>query len=237
MRRKRNLVISGSSKGIGLEISRILNNEEFNIITMGFKTSGNVDFYADLSNFIEAEQIMREIHSTHGEISILVCNAGTGKKPENIIDDTDLKEFFFRTNFLTAKNLIEASIPYMQRPRSTVIGISSIAALMRIEGAPQGYAESKLALNQYFKEKSRTLAELGIRLNLISPGNVYFDGSRWEQISGNSPELVRDLLEKQVPLKSFISPNEIAQAIDFLSSESARNITGANLVIDGGQSA
>jgi 3-oxoacyl-[acyl-carrier protein] reductase len=107
---------------------------------------------------------------------------------------------------------------------------------MTIEGAPEGYAESKIALNEYFKESSRKLAHLGIRFNIISPGNVYFAGSRWEKIKTDSPEFVRDLLDIQVPLRSFISPQEITEAIVYLSSESAKNITGANLVIDGGQS-
>ena len=76
----------------------------------------------------------------------------------------------------------------------------------------------------------------GIRFNVISPGNIFFEGSRWEEILIENPVYVQELLENEVPLMRFIGPEEIADAIVYLSSESGKNITGANLVIDGGQS-
>ena len=236
MKDKRNILISGSSRGIGREISQLLDSSDFNIITMGNATKNTADFYADLSDPLETQKVVKKIHSIHGQISVLICNAGGGKKPEKLNDLASLKEYFIKLNFETAKNLIEASIPYLQPTDSSIVGISSIVALKEIEGAPPGYSESKVALNQYFRSNARSLASLGIRLNIISLGNVNFNGSRWEEIGQNSPDFVQELLNKRVPLRMFITPQEVVDAILYLTSDSARNITGENIVIDGGQS-
>jgi NAD(P)-dependent dehydrogenase (short-subunit alcohol dehydrogenase family) len=236
MTTKRNILISGSSRGIGREVSNLLKCNDLNIITMGNSTKSEADFYADLRDPDESDRVAKEIYSKVGTISVVICNAGTGKKPTEINDVPQLKEYFYRTNFDSAKNLIESCIPFLDSKNSSVIGISSIVALKEIANAPIGYADSKVALNELFKSKALEMANKGIRFNLITLGNVFFPGSRWEEIEKENPILVNDMLIKNVPLKSFISPNEIADAILFLSSTSARNITGANLVIDGGQS-
>ena len=72
-------------------------------------------------------------------------------------------------------------------------------------------------------------------LNAILPGNVKFSGGRWEELELENPSKVKEMLEKEVPLKRFGEPEEIADAVLFLSSERAGFITGATLVVDGGQ--
>jgi NAD(P)-dependent dehydrogenase (short-subunit alcohol dehydrogenase family) len=63
-----------------------------------------------------------------------------------------------------------------------------------------------------------------------------FPNSRWEELMLEKPEFVQNKIENEVPLGAFISPFEIAAAISYLTSAQAVNITGTNLVIDGGQS-
>lgn len=233
---KPNLVLSGSSRGLGREMVGILRSKGFNVITMGFTSESEVDIRCDLLDLTSLKTAIKKASMQFGDINVLVCNAGTGKRPSNNLSEIEEKSYFLRKNLLTAQNLLIASEPYLAERNCSVIGISSIVALKEVMGAPLGYREAKQALNAYFQEKAKDLAAKGIRVNVVSPGNIYFEGSRWHELFRENPGFVETLLQKDVPLQTFISPEEIAEAIVFLSSSSARNITGANLVIDGGQS-
>lgn len=229
-------LISGSSRGLGKELSKILRKRGMEVITMGFESTSDVDIKCDL---LDLELLQNEIKGYFQEgqqIDILVCNAGTGKLPSLNLSEPELKRYFLEKNYSTALNLIEAAVPYMKNQGSSVVGISSIAALKEISGAPVAYRDAKQELNRLFRIKARELAVRGIRFNVISPGNIFFEGSRWEEILIDNPVYVQELLENEVPLMRFIGPEEIADAIVYLSSEAGKNITGANLVIDGGQS-
>ena len=233
---QRHILISGSSRGLGKEMARILQHKDHNVFTMGNETTENVDILVNLLDEKATEEAISHHVADHGDIDILISNAGTGKLPQKTLTGDERKSYFLDKNFKTAKNLLEASIPHMNRVSSSIVGISSIVALKDIPGAPTEYAESKRLLNKYFRDMAITHAGNRIRFNLISPGNLLFPGSRWSEIKGENPEFVAELLQDRVPLGSFISPEEIVAAVLFLSSNFGRNITGANLVIDGGQS-
>lgn len=231
----KSVLISGSSRGLGKQLATILSDRNFKVYRMGNLTPSLTDVVVDLIDEKATKIAINRYLENKEPIDILVCNAGTGKKPVSSNYSLNQKEYFYEKNFLTAKNLINATIGYM-KPGSSVIGISSIVALKSIEGAPEGYAESKKQFNELFRKYALDYAKSEVRFNVISPGNVYFEKSRWSEIQEANPNFVKDLLDNQVPLGRFISPLEIAEAIIYLSSHDARNITGANLVIDGGQS-
>jgi NAD(P)-dependent dehydrogenase (short-subunit alcohol dehydrogenase family) len=203
---------------------------------MGNETLSDVEVRCNLLDLKDLEIELKRVFDRYGAIDILVCNAGTGKPPTETYSDRELREFFRKKNFETAKNLLITALPYLKTPGASVIGISSIVAITEIMGVPRGYQEAKKELNQFFRKQALELAQYGIRVNLISPGNIFFSGSRWEEIALNNPKFVEELLRAKVPLHEFISPNEIAGAILYLSSDQAKNITGINLIIDGGQS-
>ncbi len=234
--KQRNILISGSSKGLGKQLANHFKNQGFRVITMGYETPSSVDIRCNLLDLPGLEFELKRVFDIHGAFDILVCNAGSGKLPTGITSENTLREYFLEKNFQTAKNLLSAARPYLKTPGASVIGISSIVALTEILGAPKGYAEAKNEMNQFFRKQALELAKHGIRVNLISPGNIFFSGSRWEEIALNNPNFVIDLLREKVPLHEFISPTEIASAILYLSSDQAKNITGINLIIDGGQS-
>ncbi len=203
---------------------------------MGHETSSEVDIRCNLLDMSGLKFELKRIFKKHGFFDILVCNAGTGKVPSDSLSEFEIDEYFREKNFTTAENLLVAARPYLKIPGASIIGISSIVALTEIPGVPKGYTRAKRDLNQLFREKALEFAAFGIRVNLISPGNIFFSGSRWEEIIRDDPRYVEKLLLENVPLHNFVSPDEIASAILYLSSEQAKNITGTNLVIDGGQS-
>jgi NAD(P)-dependent dehydrogenase (short-subunit alcohol dehydrogenase family) len=231
----RNILISGSSKGLGKELLRCLSNNNNQIYSMGNESSTEVDIRVDLRNFEATNLAIKKFFEDKDPISILICNAGSGRPPENRLRKRQLRKHYLELNVKTTENLIRASRPFFMKHKTSVVAISSIAAITNIKGANPEYGSSKRELNNLVRKLALEDAEHGIRYNLISPGNIYFEGSRWSEIATQDPQFVKNLLEHKVPLRKFISPEEIADAIEFLSSSAAKNITGLNLVIDGGQ--
>jgi 3-oxoacyl-[acyl-carrier protein] reductase len=111
--------------------------------------------------------------------------------------------------------------------------ISSIAALEAI-GAPTDYSVAKAALVALSKQLARKLAP-NVRVNSLAPGNVYFPGGSWDEKIQTDPDRVKKLIEATVPMRRFGTTEEIADAAVFLCSARAQFITGACLVVDGGQ--
>lgn len=111
--------------------------------------------------------------------------------------------------------------------------IGSIAGI-EIMKAPLGYAVAKAALDAYAKRLAHELAP-DIRVNIVHPGNVYFEGGRWEELKKERSAEVDAMLASQVALRRFGAPEEIASAVAYVSSPKASFMTGASVVVDGGQ--
>ena len=85
------------------------------------------------------------------------------------------------------------------------------------------------------KYLSDDYASKNIRVNCVIPGNIMFAGGRWEELMMLDKGGTEEYIQKNVPMKRFGQPREIASVIVFLASVSASFITGTSLVVDGGQ--
>ena len=85
----------------------------------------------------------------------------------------------------------------------------------------------------FVKSFSRLVAKQNIRANCISPGNVFIEDGLWDRKMKENPNKAKSYLEKNVPLNCFVDVKDIVQAILFL--ENSQTVTGANFVIDAGQ--
>jgi len=106
---------------------------------------------------------------------------------------------------------------------------------MEGRGCPVTYASAKAALEAYVKNISRKLGRKGIRVNLVSPGNILFSGSTWEEKYLENKESIESMLDREVPLNRFGTVGEVGNAVAFLASRQAGFVNGANWVVDGGQ--
>jgi 3-oxoacyl-[acyl-carrier protein] reductase len=117
---------------------------------------------------------------------------------------------------------------------TSITFIGSICGIEAI-GCPVAYASSKAALEAYAKNICRPLGRKGIRVNILSPGNILFPGSTWEKKIARDSDSVNHMLESDVPLNRFGTVAEVADVAVFLASRCCGFVTGAHWVVDGGQ--
>ncbi|MDH3683972.1 MAG: SDR family oxidoreductase [Acidimicrobiia bacterium] len=138
----------------------------------------------------------------------------------------------FRVDIMGAVRLVNAAMPYLQQSDSaSIVTISSVSG-REIDFASGPYGAFKAALLHYTQGLAYHLAGQNIRANTVSPGNTYFEGGVWNQIETGDPELFNSALALN-PTGRMGTPQEMADATVFLSSERASFITGTNLVVDG----
>lgn len=116
----------------------------------------------------------------------------------------------------------------------SIVFISSIAGI-EVIGAPIHYSVAKAAIIAFSKNLATKVAKYNIRVNTICPGNIYFENGTWDYKLKENKNKVLAMLKNSVPLNRFASPEEIADLVLFISSNKMSFMTGACLVIDGGQ--
>jgi len=113
-----------------------------------------------------------------------------------------------------------------------IVNISSGAATMPI-GAVAHYAAAKAALNSYSRSLALDLAPNKIRVNVVSPGPTTTPGSREFSDAMGAPP---DLFAKDLPLRRYGAPEDVAEVVALLVSDRGNWMTGANVNVDGGLS-
>jgi 3-oxoacyl-[acyl-carrier protein] reductase len=114
----------------------------------------------------------------------------------------------------------------------SVVCLSSIAAQEEFAG-PGSFGPMKAAMTAYANNLAQAMAPKNVRVNIVSPGPVLFEGGNWEAIKERMPQFY-DATVAKMPMKRLGDPSEIANTIAFLASPVSSLITGANIVIDGG---
>jgi len=234
--------VSGSTKGIGLAIAIKLQADGYAVIqnsreSIGVKEIQGMDhLVGDVTKIEDCIHLINEIKAKYGRLDVLVCNVGSGRAISGESDVPEYWEHYKSLNLDSATFLIESSLELLKKNRGNVVAISSICADDPRINAPVGYASSKAALQMYIKSMAVKHGRDGLRFNLVSPGNVYFKGSVWDKKLQEDRLGTEKYINEVVPLRSFISAEDIADAVSFLISEKAKNITGSILRVDGGQS-
>ena len=236
-------LVTGSSRGIGKSIAFLLYEEGCKVVLNGrhsaslkiaTKSLEGSYFVADVTNPKECMNLVNYVIKKHGKLDILICNVGSGKSVPPGMEKNLEWEKMLDLNFFSAINIINAAKDSLKKSKGTVICISSIAGL-ETTGAPITYSVSKTALISYVKKISKPFAKEGIRINCVSPGNIFFKGSTWEEKLRKNKNRVEEMLKNKVALNRFGTPEEVSDLVVFLVSSKSSFITGSNFVIDGGQ--
>lgn len=128
--------------------------------------------------------------------------------------------------------LVDAALPHLLATGAgSIVTISSVSG-REIDVFAGAYGTVKAAIIHYTQGLAYQLAGKGVRANTVSPGNTYFPGGVWPSIEENDPELFATALGLN-PTGRMATPQEVANAVVFLSSSAASFVTGTNLVVDG----
>jgi NAD(P)-dependent dehydrogenase (short-subunit alcohol dehydrogenase family) len=138
----------------------------------------------------------------------------------------------FETDLLHTVRLSQAALPHLEASSSgSIVAISSVSG-READFASGPYGTMKTAIVGYISGLALQMAGRGVRANVVSPGNTYFEGGFWQDIEKGNPELFADSLALN-PTGRMGTPEEMARAVVFLTSPVSSFTTGANLVVDG----
>jgi NAD(P)-dependent dehydrogenase (short-subunit alcohol dehydrogenase family) len=137
----------------------------------------------------------------------------------------------FEVDLLHTKRLVDAALPHLEAAQGSIVAVSSVSG-REIDVFRDGYGVMKAAMIHYIAGLAVDLAPRGVRANVVSPGNVYFEGGVWHDIEQNNPELFAASVALN-PTGRLGTPEETAYAVVMLASPRASRISGTNLVVDG----
>lgn len=242
----KHLLVAGASRGLGYAIVQILLAEGARVTAIGrnpdsLNTARSTWVHAepkanirtvvsDLSDPDVADTLRLSVADEPSLDGVIVV-AGSGR-PSTLPPSHAFNEAASR-NVVPAVVSIEAfGSKLLSSPNSAVVLTSSIAGIETID-CPIEYAAAKASLHAYAAHWSRSLKP--VRVNVLAPGNMLTEGSIWERRMEQEPTQLSSFLEREVTLGRIGYPDEIARVAVFLVSEAASFITGATIVVDGGQ--
>ncbi|MGA7918355.1 MAG: SDR family oxidoreductase [Candidatus Acidiferrales bacterium] len=243
-------LVTGASRGIGrataaalaeagarvlVHYGRSAQNAESLVAAIRAKGGRADAIQADLGPADGAALLAKEVRSIVGErLDVLVLNAGISKAAtiqNHTVEDFD---HLFATNVRSPFFLVQQLLPVLGEG-SNIIAISSLAA-HAVVGKPGfdnpsilAYASTKGALETLVKNWATILGPRGIRVNAVAPGVIDTDISNFTKT-----EAGREVVLGMQALKRIGKPEDVADVVAFLASDSARWITGASIPVDGG---
>ena len=221
----KNVLITGSSSGIGKIAAEKLKAEGYNVFQTGRKKLDIENYLSiDLSDPKNVNKLYNYVKENFGEIEILINNAG--EYLYSPIDKMKLDETIkiFNSNFISHYYLTSLVVPYMKQKKfGRIVNIASISGVVG-EANASLYSATKSAYFGFSKSLALELAEYNITINSISPGWVE---TPLTNAALNEQEKMETL--DVVPQKRFVEPVEIANLIKYLISDSAKGITGQNI--------
>lgn len=234
---KKTILITGSSRGIGLATAKLAAKQGYNVIVHGRTDSaelqkahiaieGSAKVFFDVADKSAAAEALSGI----GDIDVLVNNAGIARNflgdIQDMSDDNALEEY--EVNVLGTLHCIQAVLPGMQvRKIGTVINVSSIKGQYNLATlSTLTYAATKAGVISITKALAKAYPE--VRFCSVSPGYIETD-----QVSDWNEETFRRINDGTI-MGRIGKPEEIANMILFLASKTAGYITGADFLVDGG---
>ena len=232
---KKNIFISGASRGIGKSMAEHFAKSNFNVVGT---SRSNFDFDNDLENFFpikldvtsrnDVKDCFDELKSKNLLPDILINNAGITADQLFLRMSDDDWDNVINTNLTGTFNLTKIFLKNMIKNKfGRIINISSISGLMGNPGQVN-YSSSKAALNGFTKSLAKEVGSRNITVNCVAPG--FIDTDMTSYIGNNE----RNEILKQIPLNKFGLPEDISKLVMFLMSDEASYITGQTISIDGG---
>jgi 3-oxoacyl-[acyl-carrier protein] reductase len=235
-------IVAGASRGIGKATALVLAAEGARVaiaardevaLRAAAAEIGGETLAApcDLTLAEDAERLVALTAERFGRVDALVTSIHASPRG---FEDAALRESF-DTLLLPAARLARLVVPHMQAAGGgSIVHLSSIYG--KESGGQPGYNAMKAALISHAKSMALAHARDGIRVNTVAPGSVSAPGGTWWRRQQEDPEGMARFVQQNIPMGRFGTAEEIANVVAFLCSQRASWVTGATIVVDGGQS-
>ncbi len=241
MSNNRVAIVTGGSGGIGAAIVKaigkngystviIYNTNKKGSLALQNEVKNSIAIKCDVSSETEVEKAIKEVIDKYGKVDVLINNASPDIKHSRFVQK-GMEEFkkHIMVSYFGAMNCSKQVIPQMIKQGKGVI--INIITQYVISNPPQGisdYVCAKYALLGLTKCLAMEYASKNIRVNAVSPGMVETNMIK------NLPRKAVELTKEATPLGKLTTVDDVANAIIFLVSDDASNITGINLPVCGG---
>jgi 3-oxoacyl-[acyl-carrier protein] reductase len=235
-------VVTGASRGIGKAIAERLAADGRHVVCVArsegplaelvekIRSAGGSAEHVtcDLSDGDSVGNMIDDVVERCGRIDVLVNNAGITK--DGLVmrmsdeDFDDVLNVNLRSAFIASRHV---SRPMMRARFGRIINIGSVSGLMGNPGQTN-YAASKAAMVGMSKSMAKELGSKGVTVNVVAPGFIKTDMT---EMLGD--ELMKEVAPR-IPVRRLGEPEEIANAVSWLSSDESGYVTGQVLVVDGG---
>jgi meso-butanediol dehydrogenase / (S,S)-butanediol dehydrogenase / diacetyl reductase len=246
----RSAIVTGAATGIGRAIAVALSRQSVRVAicdidhpaataTAAAIGAGAVAVAIDVRKRESVAAAFAEVEATFGGYEILIANAGvsTMQHALDLTDDEWDHNFNVNARGIFLTNQIAAR-RFKSQGKGVIVNTASLAAKV---GAPllAHYSSSKFAVLGWTQALARELAPLGVRVNAVCPGFVKTGMQErevvWEAaLRGVDPERVMNDYVAQTPLGRLEQPDDVADVVVFLCSDSARFMTGQGVNVTGG---
>lgn len=248
--KNKNIIITGSSAGIGKASAELYMSLGANVIINGASCNGlkvaeelnkkyegkAIFIQADVSKIDNCQRLFNEAIKEFKTIDILVNCAGI--VPAGTLLDFDENDFdeAFDINVKSAFFLSQLVIKHMiENKKGVIVNVGSIAGLIGPKNRAL-YSATKGAIISLTRAMASDFAETGVRINCVCPGMVYSPSLKKRIDETDNPEQTHRTFENNIPIKRIGQVEEIAQTICFASSDENSFMTGSIITVDGGAS-
>jgi 3-oxoacyl-[acyl-carrier protein] reductase len=243
----RNVVVTGGSRGLGLGIAQRLISEGYRVIAVARSQNeemqracakaeashpGSFVFLPfDLSEIDKIPSFIAGIRKEHGPIYGLVNNAGISFEGTLAMMPTAQIEQLVRVNVLSPIVLTKHVVRgMMSEGEGRIVNVSSIMAFTGYSGLSV-YGATKSSLIGFSKSLAREVGRVGINVNSVAPGFIDTD------LTSKLDEKDRDKIARRSAFRRLAEVEDVANAVEFLLSDKAKNITGTVITVDAGSTA
>lgn len=240
---KKNVIVTGASRGIGASCARMLARAGYNVVVVfnkseeaardvvaSIRAQGQIAIMqqADVSSLESVRRMVDFVHEELGDVNAVVNNAGIAKW--GLMTDLEGEEWdeLFDVNVKGMFNVCKVVIPDMiRRQNGCIVNISSICGMYGMS-CEVAYSATKGAVIGFTKALSKELGPSNIRVNCVAPG--FINTSMNARLTESE---VRDFCEN-TSLGIVGQPDDIAYAVEFLLSDKSRFVTGQVISPNGG---
>lgn len=240
----RNVIVTGGTRGLGLGIVCKLAGLGYHAIAIGRKQStqltsamqeaapGSIDFInCDLGDIDGLSAVVKNIRKSFGPVYGLVNNAGISFDGSLALMPNSQIEQLVRLNTVSPIVLTKYIVRSMMADGGgRVVNISSITGFAGYSGLSV-YSATKASLVGFTRSLAREVGRMGVNVNSVAPGFVETD------MTHGLKEEQRQQIERRSALRRLTDVDDVANAVEFLLSEKANNITGTVITVDAGSTA